>query len=1491
MSLVKKLKPGGTVDNALLDDASFDNYITSLGLPTKQERLVRDAYIKLKGKNISIDHAANQYTISGVGDEITSDPNKIGSNIFTGKPRIKDEQGAAAFVLKMFHDANPITSTPPINEREKVKMGDFKTYMVDKAYGTPEGFESEFRGIKKDEDRQKTVFEQLKTHLTDYVTNAEKNKSWADYTDLEKVKELQLAVNNGNWEVAKKAAYPFGLNLNEFLVQPSEKATFDAQDAQVKVAAEKQISDAANTTYKRNLLDRGFNSETADKIISSNYKLGTFKPPTDYNLNESSFNDYLLKNKGTVWDTPNGQMILDENMQPINEGGEKFDIFHPLHGLAWENTSSGLNFPTSKWVQDNRGEETPILGTIPGFDNATITGISNDPKNPNYVNHLRVNWNKGAFELIKGEDGVYRSPTSQEYQVNLTGFGKLKNNFEITSQDFPEFINSGVKLSSDYQQNGSLTTDYSKLQSALNIGFTDNDKIYAHRLRTALTVPGLIKASSTRNSIIDLLNKARKIFKTPSNKQGGVLKMQIGNALQRYRDEVKQEKTTPVTQEKNKTVNHGNITGTWAGQDTTDNLLDAASIAGTAGSFVPVYGAIGAGISLGADLAKDLRDKHIDNPGTHLLNLAFVGLSFVGLGGLKAVVKGAKIANGLKGAGEIEKIGSAAAKYATKMGIGVEEGKALEQVVKLADKIGAKTPEQFISKIAKLKATSPAGSDFTKIDQGLEVLSSLAKGPLPVLNNVTLGRASKIAGNTLSKISSSLTGKVAKRVVKTAIMVPGTIAATKVIPDVLRGDIEYTKPGDWKAMAATAGMGTYAVASYKQAKAFKRQTLPETTGENSTVINIPNEKPIMLKQTVEPPIQKEKGYFTRKVKREEANKVALDKFKKDVATAAKEEGVVLRKGELDPLTMENFVINRNQINPTNVLGDVPKVTPRGRVLDVKDFKAAKKYEKRHFIPSSNKIDETITSEQQKFWNNFVKATKPARKRKVTTKKQGGILKLQSAWSQLKFKPSYSNTLENTGINYNTGLGYKKEGIFITPQQPKTGNYYGGVTNELIAKNWDPIILKSAGLDPAKVGEWGTNVPEILQKYVYSQPNLVSQLKNPENRKFGIDQYTIGLKSTSETPREPITREPSLKNTSQITTISPSPIIRNGTKDPLTITTPWIKSNFDWGMLINPLTNTAMFANTTGANINIGNNRRMGIAASLFQKPYMPQTYLRLDKPNSLFADKMAGDTRFRIGRTALMADLDKSNAIKLQGENQANEIMTKGHIADLARFDQVRNQQLENRTKIDQYNTGVLGENKAMTAAAFGKIYDINAAQTLMNSGALNNYLASIARDIKTNQFKWNQNKTWNMMNDPNLKTAAEKHNLLIGEDEYNKRKAAFEAKTPLIGIRGAPRGNFEDSSDYTNYQRDIKNSLSNLEIMMQPLRYQQAKTQFNQNVAFIKKGGKTSLTVKEQMEIDNNKESLRYNSLRKLKDTEMAFKSILHNNEMLQRSLTRIFK
>jgi hypothetical protein len=76
------------------------------------------------------------------------------------------------------------------------------------------------------------------------------------------------------------------------------------------------------------------------------------------------------------------------------------------------------------------------------------------------------------------------------------------------------------------------------------------------------------------------------------------------------------------------------------------------------------------------------------------------------------------------------------------------------------------------------------------------------------------------------------------------------------------------------------------------------------------------------------------------------------------------------------------------------------------------------------------------------------------------------------------------------------------------------------------------------------------------------------------------------------------------------------------------------------------------------------------------------------------------------------------------------------------------------------------------------------------------------------------------------------------------------------------------------------------IELFMAPIRAKQSEVQSWQTRMYLKKKG-GSLTKQEKIEIENLKNSHKS----RMKEMELAYKAILHNNEMLQKALIKVFK
>ena len=310
----------------------------------------------------------------------------------------------------------------------------------------------------------------------------------------------------------------------------------------------------------------------------------------------------------------------------------------------------------------------------------------------------------------------------------------------------------------------------------------------------------------------------------------------------------------------------------------------------------------------------------------------------------------------------------------------------------------------------------------------------------------------------------------------------------------------------------------------------------------------------------------------------------------------------------------------------------------------------------------------------------------------------------------------------------------------------------------------------------------------------------------------------------------------------------------------------------------------MYASTVAANKYIGNQQRQAAAAGMYTLPTMSQNYMRIDKTNALEADKQSAKILSQTKRIAdSSSDIDKGNAIRLEGMSKANDLTTKAQQFDLARTDKLRNLQLENNAKVNQVNMGVLSKIRAMIANAFKNIHLINANQRNAQNAAFGNVTRAVEKNYNSNQLTKTLNEYNAAINDPKLKLKGEEYAKLAGEEgrkavdaEYQKLKESNTTGTlPPI----------EETAAYKTWQQRVKDMEAEIELMMAPIRLKQSEVQSWQNRMYMKKGG--SLTRAEKIEIEKLKNSHKIN----MKEMELAYKAILHNNEMLQKALIKVFK
>jgi len=150
---IKKLLPGGTVDNTALN-AELDKELGSFQLKSKDERKVREAlgqfrdYFSLPdGKSFSVDPVTQKYTITGANNEaFEGSPDEIHRGWLSGNLKIKDDKDAMSVAAAIYNKAlTNIKGTVPSGtisqELPKVSIRNIRdfAYSTD-AYGSDENF-------------------------------------------------------------------------------------------------------------------------------------------------------------------------------------------------------------------------------------------------------------------------------------------------------------------------------------------------------------------------------------------------------------------------------------------------------------------------------------------------------------------------------------------------------------------------------------------------------------------------------------------------------------------------------------------------------------------------------------------------------------------------------------------------------------------------------------------------------------------------------------------------------------------------------------------------------------------------------------------------------------------------------------------------------------------------------------------------------------------------------------------------------------------------------------------------------------------------------------------------------------------------------------------------------------------------------------------------------------------------------------------------------
>ena len=315
-----------------------------------------------------------------------------------------------------------------------------------------------------------------------------------------------------------------------------------------------------------------------------------------------------------------------------------------------------------------------------------------------------------------------------------------------------------------------------------------------------------------------------------------------------------------------------------------------------------------------------------------------------------------------------------------------------------------------------------------------------------------------------------------------------------------------------------------------------------------------------------------------------------------------------------------------------------------------------------------------------------------------------------------------------------------------------------------------------------------------------------------------------------------------------------------------------------------IANALMYAKTVGTNRQVGNLQRQAIADSITSLPTMGRKYIRQTSPYSMLGESEAGKVTSKIGRIAAStSDLDRSIGAQLEGTRQVSDIRAKYNMENQERLDALRGQQLQLDITRDKYNLATVSKNKLAAAEAAQKIGLVSANQQLAQNTAFGNLTTSYARNLPIKQYKQTLGELNEASKDPKLKALSDEY-IKISSPEYEaKAKADYEAKVAMSP--NDVKTPWESSVAKKNLDALIKQKYDQIMAAKQPYENLSNELSYRRALLFAKSGG--SLSKADRLEIEERKSESR----RKEKDMEMFYKAIMHNNEMLYKSLIKVFK
>ena len=315
--------------------------------------------------------------------------------------------------------------------------------------------------------------------------------------------------------------------------------------------------------------------------------------------------------------------------------------------------------------------------------------------------------------------------------------------------------------------------------------------------------------------------------------------------------------------------------------------------------------------------------------------------------------------------------------------------------------------------------------------------------------------------------------------------------------------------------------------------------------------------------------------------------------------------------------------------------------------------------------------------------------------------------------------------------------------------------------------------------------------------------------------------------------------------------------------------------------INPKTigNLALYGYIRGKNAKVADLTRQAVIAGAVTLPGMSPEYVRITSPEQIVANAQADAVRSKAGRLASStSDLDKSTAISLEGTSKAANIETAAAATAQEKLEALRNKQRELNYTTNKYNLGVEGENKLRMAEVEQKLGQVGINKELSDAAATTNLTHALLSTLEEDKVNKGLSAMYKAYTDPKYTKARDKYLNIISEEGMAPFKDEYDKLTKNKDYKKE----WEESAPYRKWLASKSSKLKYLQELSKTAEQIQLAMTYRQPLPTFKSGGDVS-----KLDVEREKSERE----RKIKNVEMTYKAIIHNNEMLQRALIKIFK